>query len=135
MLEITRCYGKEDVIFTGLFSMNVIMDKQYELTKRQKKLLLWSFRVYTLDGVSQEQANKNLLRVLSSFLPKRMRHNFKKYHTIKSIIWDVEQIFTSDNVEFDLVRYFAQVCGLSFKELCSSNLDTRVSKWYTRAVA
>lgn len=130
MIEITRCYGAEDVIITDALSQNVVMDKKYKLSRKQKKLLLWSFRVYQLDGVSREDAGRNLLHTLEGFMPRKIRGNFSKYLMARNIIWDVKQILTSDNVELDLVRYFVTVCGLSLIDLASDSQDKRVYKWY-----
>ena len=122
MIEVTSGCSLPDIIVTNFEADNVNLNKSYKLKRREKKRLLYCFRIYAMQVISQKKANQNLMRELRQLQPFP-NMNFKRYRMFRNIMYDMEQIFMSDNVEFNLVRYMSQVLGISFKALWSDKND------------
>lgn len=133
MIEVVDMCGADDIIVTKFYASNVKLNKEYKLRKRDREVLLMCFRLYQQLGITQIGANEVLIEKLHRLQPHPVL-NFKRYRMFRNIIFDVKQIFMSDNVEFNLVRYFTQVCGLSLKELGSTDKDVLVRRYFRKVL-
>ena len=133
MIEVVDMYGAEDVIVTKFYASNVMLNKEYKLKKKEREMLLLCFRLYQQLGITQLGANEVLVEKLHKMTPHPM-WNYRRYRMFQNILFDVEQIFMSNNVEFNLVRYFTQVCGLSFKQLGSDDKDCYVRQYFRKVL-
>lgn len=126
MIEVKDNYELEDIILTGHLAEDVKLTKSYKLTKHEKKRICDCFRIYAMKVLSEDKANQNLMRELRQLQPFS-RSNFRRFRVFDDIMYDMEQIFMSDNVEFNLVRYMSRVLGIPFKDLGSAKKD-----WFIR---
>lgn len=117
MIEIKDCVNSDEVILTGMEYENIKLNKHFKLRKREQKAIrgMLSRRDIELAVFGEGMANKILVYQIRSLRPSVRQ--FRKYRAFNEMAYDVEGILHSNNIEFNLVKYFNMVCDMSIKDL------------------
>lgn len=117
MIEVKDCVNVDEIILTDMEYENIKLNKRFRLKKREQKAIKGMLyrRGVELVVFGEGMANQILVSQIRSLRPSVRQ--FRKYRAFNEMAYDVEGILHSNNIEFNLVKYFNMVCGMSIRDL------------------